>query len=180
MKTGIFFCLFACSSACFGQLKRTFGINTYKLPSEKGITRYDRTYNEDGAYSVFYSAIVGDSIFIVREQFEVKNTQAVMTAVYIEHFGLKNETFDYVITPTKSDSEEGHAETWSVSVKAKTPEGKTAYQNGHKWMIYPPEMPAYKESLGAGYVQIFFSRRAAALAFEEELNGLLGKEANGH
>lgn len=174
MKTGIFLCLLTCGS-CFGQSAKTFGINTYTLPTEKGITRYDRTYDEDGAYSLFYSALVGDSIFIVREQFEVKNEKPVMTAVYIDHFGLNNESLEYVITSTKSDAEEGHAETWSVAVKAQTPTGKTAYSNGHKWMIYPPEMPVYKESLGAGYVRIFFSRRAEALAFEERLISLLKK-----
>lgn len=176
MKTVISILIFAGSSFCFGQTTRTFGINSYSVPTENGVTRYDKTYDEDGAYSIFYSALVGDSIFSVREQFEVKNNQPTMTAVYIEHVGLKNEALTYAFSPAKSDFEEGHAETWSVYISAKTAEGKTAFNNGHKWMIYPPQMPIYKESLGPGNISVYFSKRTEAKDFENQINELLQKD----
>ncbi|MCC6702268.1 MAG: hypothetical protein IT221_12140 [Fluviicola sp.] len=175
MKKGILIMMMACCGIYYGQTQRTFGINTYTLPTEKGVIRYDKTYNEDGAYSMFYSAIVGDSIFVVREQFEIKNEQPVMTAVYIEHFGTDNENVTYYYSPIKSDFEEGHAETWSILISAKNAEGKTAWDNGHKWMIYPPNMPAYKESLGPGTIRIFFGKRSDANHFHEEITVIFGE-----
>lgn len=175
MRTAIITIFIVHFFVCFGQTQRTFGINTYTLPTEKGVTRYDKTYNDDGAYSMFYSAIVGDSIFVVREQFEVKNDQPVMTAVYIEHFGTDNERVTYYFSPVKSDFEEGHAETWSILVSAKNAEGKTVWDNGHKWMIYPPEMPAYKESLGPGSINLYFEKRSDANRFHDELKVVFGE-----
>jgi hypothetical protein len=175
MKTSILISLLILCNVCNGQTKRTFGINSYTVPTEQGVIRYDKTYNEDGAYSMFYSAIVGDSIFVVREQYEIKNEQPIITAVYIEHFGTNNENVTYYFSPVKSDYEEGHAETWSILISAKKPEGKTAWDNGQKWMIYPPNLPVYKESLGPGNISVFFEKRSDATNFHKEITAIFGE-----
>lgn len=155
------------------QTTKQFGNNSYVLPNTKPVERKDQ---QENGYSLFYTEILKDSVYVIREQYEMENDLPIQTASWIEHFALKNLEYTYTLSPVQSDYAEGHSETWSFSISAKTTAGKTAYANGIKWMIYPPDMPAYRESLGVGVLTIYFSKRKNAIDFHETISALLEEE----
>lgn len=155
------------------QTTKQFGINSYALPNTIPVERYDQ---QENGYSLFYAEISKDSVYVIREQYELENDIPVQTAAWIEHFALKNMEHTYTVSPVQSDYSEGHAETWSFNISAKTTAGKMAYGNGVKWMIYPPDMPAYRESLGVGVLTVYFSKRKDAIDFHETISALLEEE----
>jgi hypothetical protein len=115
------------------QTTKSFGINKYNVPAVEPVKRYDGMFTTEGDYSLYYSEIVGDSVFRVREKFIIKNGVDVLDVVWVEHCGLKNKDFVFTINPATADA--GHPETAYTSITVKDKEGKYTFKNGVKWML---------------------------------------------
>lgn len=161
-------CLLALSATA--QTTKSFGINKYKTPAVEPVKRYDNMFTTEGDYSLYYTEIVGDSVFRVREKFIFKNGVEVLDVVWVEHCGLKNKDFVFTIEPAKSES--GHPETAYTSVTVKDKDGKYTFKNGVKWMYYALDKPATFEKFMGG-LQFYTKDLESAKAIQAKLEAAI-------